>query len=62
MTEEEKSICDYCLRYGTITSDKELTCEGKAIRQYIITLDGEEYHLNKQNGEWIYFYHVTGRR
>lgn len=60
MTEAEKRICDECLRYGVITSDKEFTCEGKAIRQYIIELDGEEYHLTKQDGEWIYFHHVIG--
>lgn len=57
MTDIEKSICDDILRYGTITSDEEFESEGKHIRQYVITLDGEEYHITKWDGEWIYFYH-----
>lgn len=58
MTDNEKEICNDVLRYGTIKSDKEFECKGKLIRQYIIELDGEEYNLTKENGEWIYFHHV----
>lgn len=60
MTDFEKSICDDVLRYGNIISDKEFESEGKHVRQYIIIEDGEEYHLTKWNGEWVYFYHRTG--
>lgn len=57
MREDEKKICDDILRYGKIISDKEFTCDGKFIRQYIIECDGETCDLTKENGEWIYIRH-----
>ncbi len=57
MREDEKKICDDILRYGKILSDKEIVCDGKFIRQYVIECDGETYNLTKENGEWIYILH-----
>ena len=58
MREDEKKICDDILKYGTITSDKEFTCDGEFIRQYVIEYEGEEYQLTKSNGQWIYIHHT----
>ena len=55
MTEAEKKICDYVLRYGTIIKNMEY--RNIKARQYIIELDGQTYTMSKQNGEWIYFFH-----
>lgn len=52
----EKHICDEILRYGTITGDKEFTCEGVMVRQYTISYEGESYDLTKHNGEWVYLH------
>lgn len=63
MNESEKRICDDVLRYGTIKTDKEFRGdELELVRYYIIECDGEEYHMTKINGEWVYFHHVIKAR
>lgn len=58
MTESEKRICDDVLRYGTIKTDIEFRNNNlELIRQYVIELDDEEYHMTKIDGEWSHFYH-----
>lgn len=58
MTESEKRICDDVLRYGTIKTDIEFRNNNlELIRQYVIELDDEEYHMTKIDGEWSYFHH-----
>ena len=57
MREDEKNICDDILRYGKIISDKEIVCDGKFIRQYVIEIENETYDLTKRNGEWVYIHH-----
>lgn len=54
MTEIEKEICDYALRYGTII--KNIEYRNINTRWYTIELDGQTYSMTKQNGEWIYFF------
>lgn len=58
MKEYEKKICNDILRYGTIISDKEFTCEGDMVRQYEIGYEGVTYLLIKVNGEWEYIHSV----
>lgn len=50
----EKNLCDDMIRYGTITRDVEFG----NVRQYTVIYDGEEYHITKRNGEWIYLHHT----
>ena len=56
MTENQKTMCDNILRCGDIIEDKNFTCDGDYIRQYIINYCGVKYILSKCNGEWIYLY------
>ena len=58
MRNEEKRIADDVLRYGTILEDLESTCEGIAVREYLIEYEGNQYNLVKNNGEWVSFRRV----
>lgn len=58
MTKEQIKCCDYILSNGLCFSDKQFISEDDVkIRQFVVELDNEEYHLTKWNDEWVYLFH-----
>ena len=52
----EKEICDDILRDGEVVENEKFVYDGIDIEQFTVKLDGQEYLLNKNNGEWVYMY------
>ena len=53
----EKEICDDILRDGEVVENEEFVCDGISVEQFTVILDGQEYLLTKNNGEWVYMHH-----
>ena len=53
----EKEICDDILRDGEVVENEKFVCDGISVEQFTVILDGQEYLLTKNNGEWVYMYH-----
>ena len=54
----EKEICDDILRDGEVVENEKFVCDGINVEQFTVKLDGEEYLLTKNNGEWVYMHHM----
>lgn len=54
----EKKIWDDVLKEGTMLDAKCFYVDDIKVQQWVVELAGEEYHLTKHNGEWVYFHHV----
>ena len=62
MTAIEKKICETVLKDGEVKENTScVSGEGIEIESYIVEYLGEKYTMTKNNGEWVYFFHHTGR-
>ena len=59
MNEGERKICQYVIDDGEVIDKKEFDSEGTHIEQFVVLLEGEEYHITKHDGEYVYFFHAT---
>ena len=58
MNEFEKKMCEFVLENGEVLQKIDtISCEGIHVEGFLVKYEGEEYHLTKNDGEWIYFLH-----